>query len=280
MFASNTINFLENINFNDVDIWFPIIHGLNGEDGTIQGLLKLTRKPFVGSGVLGSAIGMDKITMKLICSHLKIPQVNYFPIQLNNQSKKVDLEILSNQIIEKLKFPLFVKPANSGSSLGISKVWNKSEVINALQNASRIDSRIIVEEGYEVRELECGIIGKSNLKTSLVGEVKYESDWYDYESKYSKENEVVIPAKIDESIENRIKDISLKSCKALNIYGFARADFFLENKTNKIFLNEINTIPGFTNKSMFPMLWKATGLEIDQLVARLVEIAIDTEFYS
>ncbi len=275
-FTSKKINFIEDIDFDGIDAWFPIIHGSNGEDGTIQGFLKLTQKPFVGAGVLGSALGMDKIAMKLIFSHLKIPQVNYFPIQLNKSSTKKDLEILTTHIMEKLNFPIFIKPANSGSSLGISRVNKKNEIIQALQLASEIDSRIIAEEGYDVRELECGVIGKSNLETSSIGEVKYETDWFDFESKYSIQNEIIIPATIDKSTERNIKDLAIKSCKALNIFGFARADFFLEKKTNKIFLNEINTIPGFTNKSMFPMLWKASGLEIDQLVAKLVDIAIDS----
>ena len=270
-------NFLENININDIDVWFPIIHGANGEDGTIQGFLKMTQKPFIGSGILGSALGMDKIAMKQVLSHLDIPQVKYLSINLNIDSPEKNLQEFSNQILQNLSFPVFIKPANSGSSLGISKVKNKHEIYDALLKASKIDTRIIAEEGYEVRELECGVIGKSELITSEIGEVRYETDWYNYESKYSiNNNQIIIPAKVDIEIEEKIKNLTIKSCKALNIFGFARADFFFEEKTNKVFLNEINTIPGFTNKSMFPMLWKASGLEIDQLVAKLVDIAIDS----
>ena len=270
-------NFLENININDIDVWFPIIHGANGEDGTIQGFLKMTQKPFIGSGILGSALGMDKIAMKQILSHLDIPQVKYLYINLNIDSAEKHLQEFSNQIMQNLSFPVFIKPANSGSSLGISKVKNKNEIYDALLKASKIDTRIIAEEGYEVRELECGVMGKSELITSKIGEVRYETDWYNYESKYSiNNNQIIIPAKVDIEIEEKIKNLTIKSCKALNIFGFARADFFFEEKTNKVFLNEINTIPGFTNKSMFPMLWKASGLEIDQLVAKLVDIAIDS----
>ena len=276
-FTPKKTNFMEDLNFNEIDVWFPIIHGTNGEDGTIQGLLKLTQKPFIGSGVLGSALGMDKIAMKLIFSHLKIPQVNYFPIQLQKLScDNKNMENLANIILERLNFPIFIKPSNSGSSLGVSKAHNKQEIIKGLEEALKIDLRIIAEEGHDIRELECGIIGKLNLETSLIGEVKYGKEWYDYESKYSMQNEIVIPAKINRSIENNLKELAIKGCKALNIDGFARADFFLEKKTNKIFLNEINTIPGFTDKSMFPMLWKASGLEIDQLVAKLVDIAFVT----
>ena len=157
-----------------------------------------------------------------------------------------------------------------------SKAENKSEIINALQKAWEIDSRIIIEEGLDVRELECGIIGNLKLSTSEIGEVSYSTDWYDYASKYSMDNQIIIPANIDSQISEQIKDISIRSCRALNIYGFARVDFFLEKVSNKLFLNEINTIPGFTSKSMFPMLWKASGLNIEQLVAKLIDISLDS----
>ncbi|MBK16651.1 MAG: D-alanine--D-alanine ligase [Prochlorococcus sp. SP3034] len=273
---SYSVNFLENIDFSDIDIWFPLIHGNSGEDGTLQGLLRLTQKPYVGSGILGSTLGMDKLMMKLIFTHLKIPQVNYYPINNYTQNNSKLLIEICDEIIEKLSFPLFIKPSNSGSSLGISKINHRDEISSAIKKAGEIDSRIIVEEGHIVRELECGIIGKSYLKSSKVGEINYSSDWYDYESKYSKKNQVIIPADIDSNMEKIIKDLSIKGCKALNIYGFARADFFLDMETNNIYLNEINTIPGFTHQSMFPMLWHASGLGIDQLVARLVDIAIES----
>ena len=258
----------------DIDIWFPIIHGANGEDGSIQGLLKFTQKPFISSGILGSALAMDKIVMKLIFSHLKIPQVNFFIIQDKNLDDKNNLKIICEQIEKKLNFPLFVKPANSGSSIGISKVINKSDIMNALKKAWLIDHRIIVEEGLEVRELEVGVLGKSNIIASEVGEVNYESDWYDYDSKYKTNNKITIPANINSKLRDKIQKLSIQSCMALNINIFARVDFFLEKGTNKIYLNEINTIPGFTENSMFPLLWKASGLEIDELVARLVEYSL------
>tara|TARA_B100000902_G_C27307609_1_gene916440 strand:- start:2032 stop:3099 length:1068 start_codon:yes stop_codon:yes gene_type:complete len=274
-FNLNKLNFLDNIEFRSIDVWFPLLHGLNGEDGAIHGLLKFTQKPLVGCGILGSALGMDKIMMKKIFSLLDIPQINYLAIQNQNLNENnVKLKV-TDQIIEKLKFPLFVKPSNSGSSLGISKVKEKSELFQALEKAFSVDKRIVVEEGLEVRELECGIIGKSKLFTSEIGEVSYSTDWYDYDSKYSKNNKLIIPANINYDISQRIKDIAIKSCRALNIYGFARVDFFLTKNTNKIFLNEINTIPGFTSKSMFPMLWESSGLNLDQLVARLVDISLD-----
>ncbi len=269
------INFLNKIKFENIDIWFPLLHGLNGEDGSIHGLLKFTQKPLVGCGILGSALGMDKILMKTIFAHLRIPQVNYLTIQNQDLSEGNNLNNLSIEIIEKLNLPVFVKPANSGSSLGISKAKNKSEIIKALQKAWEIDSRIIVEEGLDVRELECGIIGNFELSASKIGEVSYSKDWYDYDSKYSMANKIIIPADIDSKISEQIQFMAIQSCRALNIYGFARVDFFLEKISNKIFLNEINTIPGFTSKSMFPMLWNASGLNIDQLVAKLIDISLD-----
>tara|TARA_B100000945_G_scaffold159832_1_gene128365 strand:- start:388 stop:1455 length:1068 start_codon:yes stop_codon:yes gene_type:complete len=269
------VNFLDKIELDDIDIWFPLLHGSNGEDGAIHGLLKFTQKPIVGCGILGSALGMDKILMKKIFSYLEIPQVNYLAIQNQNLNDKNIKHNILCEIIEKLKFPIFVKPSNSGSSIGITKVRDKSEVFQALEKAWEIDSRIVVEEGLDVRELECGVIGNSELFISEIGEVSYMTDWYDYDSKYSVNNKISIPAKIDPEISKKIKEIAIRSCRALNIYGFARVDFFFEKCSKDIFLNEINTIPGFTQKSMFPMLWDASGLNIDQLVAKLVDISLD-----
>ena len=274
-YQEKKFNFLEKIDLQTIDIWFPLLHGSNGEDGAIHGLLKFTQKPLVGCGILGSALGMDKIIMKKLFSYLEIPQVEYLAFQ-NQNSKDLNIEKqFYSEIVEKFNFPIFVKPSNSGSSLGISKVKNKSEIFLALRKAWKVDSRIVVEEGLEIRELECGIIGNSKLLTSKIGEISYNSDWYDYKSKYSEKNKIIIPAELNTEIETQIKELAIKSCRALNIYGFARVDFFLEKHTNKVFLNEINTIPGFTDKSMFPMLWKTSGLDIDQLVARLIDISLD-----
>ncbi len=275
IFNQKKINFLEGIKFQNVDIWFPLLHGLNGEDGSVHGLLKFTNKPIVGCGIMGSALGMDKIMMRTIFSSLKLPQVNYLVFQNEDPNDKEVKNKFTKKILEKLIFPIFVKPSNSGSSLGISKVKNKSEITQALDKAWEIDHRIVVEEGLEVREIECGIIGTSKLMTSEIGEVRYETDWYDYDTKYNKDNKIIIPAEVDSKITKQIKDIAIQSCRALNIFGFARVDFFLEKSSNKILLNEINTIPGFTKKSMFPMLWKASGLNIEQLVAKLVDISPD-----
>ena len=275
IFQKEKINFLEGINFQNVDIWFPLLHGLNGEDGSIHGLLKFTKKPLVGCGIIGSALGMDKIIMKRIFSSLKLPQVNYLVFQNGDLNDKEVKNKLISEIFKKLNFPVFVKPSNSGSSLGISKVTNESEIFQALDKAREIDNRILIEEGLEVREIECGIIGNSKLLTSEIGEVTYSTDWYDYDSKYHLTNQITIPAEIDPKITKQIKEIAIQSCRALNIFGFARVDFFLEKFSNKIYINEINTIPGFTNKSMFPMLWRASGLNIEELVAKMVDISLD-----
>jgi D-alanine-D-alanine ligase len=275
IFNQGKINFLDGIDFQNVDVWFPLLHGFNGEDGSIHGLLRFTNKPLIGCGIIGSALGMDKILMKTIFSNLKLPQVNYLVFQNKNLKDKEVQNKLIDEILRKLNFPVFVKPSNSGSSLGISKVNKESEILQALEKAREIDPRFLVEEGLEVREIECGIIGNSKLLTSEIGEVKYESDWYDFNSKYYSNNKITIPAQIDSKITKEIKEIAIQSCRALNIFGFARVDFFLEKSSNKIFLNEINTIPGFTKNSMFPMLWEASGLNIEQLVAKLVDISLD-----
>ncbi len=275
IYIQKKINFLERIEFQNIDIWFPLLHGFNGEDGSIHGLLKFTKKPLVGCGILGSALGMDKIMMKTILTSFEIPQVKYLPIQNEDLNDIKVREKLQSDILKNFNFPIFIKPSNSGSSLGISKVINESEILEALEKAWEIDQRILVEQGLEVRELECGIIGNSKLLTSEIGEVTYETDWYDYESKYSIKNKIIIPAKIETETANQIREISIKSCRALNIYGFARVDFFLEKYSNKIYINEINTIPGFTSRSMFPMLWGSSGLNIDQLVAKLIDISLD-----
>ncbi len=275
IFNQEKINFLQGIEFQNVDVWFPLLHGFNGEDGSIHGLLRFTKKPLVGCGIIGSALGMDKILMKTIFSNLKLPQVNYLVFQNEDLNDKQVKNKIINEILKKLNFPVFVKPSNSGSSLGISKVINESEILQALEKAREIDPRILIEEGLEVREIECGIIGNSKLLISEIGEVIYESDWYDYDSKYHSNNKIIIPADIDYKITKEIKDIAIKSCRALNIFGFARVDFFIEKSSNKILLNEINTIPGFTKNSMFPLLWEASGLKIEQLVAKLVQISLD-----
>ena len=227
IFNQKKINFLDGIEFQNIDVWFPLLHGFNGEDGSIHGLLRFTKKPLVGCGIIGSALGMDKILMKTIFSNLKLPQVNYLVFQNENLNDKEVKNKIINEILKKLKFPVFVKPSNSGSSLGISKVKNESEILQALEKARVIDSRILIEEGLEVREIECGIIGNSKLLTSEIGEVNYESDWYDYDSKYHSNNKIIIPAEIDSQITKKIKEIAIKSCRALQLLIAISLIFFV-----------------------------------------------------
>ncbi len=257
-----------------IDIWFPVLHGPNGEDGTIQGLFELTRKPFVGAGVLGSAIGMDKLAMKMVFSSAGLPQVPYLEASEADLLKADALIELINRIESKLGYPCFIKPGNLGSSVGITKAYTKKQLIEGLKTAANYDSKILVEKNVSARELECGVIGKKNIRTSSVGEIKHNSDWYDYHTKYSEGlSEVIIPAQIPKEITKKIQELSILACKAIAVEGIARADFFYEEDTHQIWINEINTLPGFTTNSMYPMLWEKSGLNIQKLVAMLVETA-------
>ena len=258
----------------EIDLWFPVLHGPNGEDGTIQGLFTLTKKPFVGSGVLGSSVGMDKIAMKAAFNSAGIPQVKYcIANSIKFFDKKSQIELIE-RIEETIDYPYFVKPANLGSSVGISKARNRKELIEGLKIASELDERLIIEEGIQSRELECAVLGKKELKASHVGEIIYKSDWYDYETKYlNNESKQLIPAPISSDLSEKIRNLALASCKSIAVSGLARVDFFYVENQEKVFINEINTLPGFTHQSMYPMLWKASGLNLEELVAELVKSA-------
>ena len=269
---NNLINFSTYIN--KVDVWFPSLHGPNGEDGVIQGLFKLTGKPFVGSGILGSSLGMDKIAMKSIFKSFKLPQAPYIFLKKENLINKLFMKSFFDKIEKRINYPCFVKPANLGSSIGITKAYSKQELITGIEIAAKYDERIIVEKNIEGRELECGVLGKSMMKTSVVGEVKFQTDWYTYESKYDENmSGTIIPADLNIEISNEIQRLAIEACKAINACGFARVDFFYQESTQQIYINEVNTLPGFTKTSMYPMLWKASGLKLEKLVASLIEIA-------
>ncbi len=259
---------------NKVDVWFPALHGPNGEDGVIQGLFKLTGKPFVGSGTLGSSLGMDKIAMKSIFKSFNLPQVPYIYFHKENLLDKSFMNSIYDQIEEIINYPCFVKPANLGSSIGITKAYSKEELINGIEIAVKYDERIIIEKNIVGRELECGVLGKSLMKSSVVGEVKYQTDWYTYESKYDENlSSTIIPADLNIDISNKIQKLSIEACKAINAFGLARVDFFYQENTQQIYINEVNTLPGFTKTSMYPTLWEASGLKLEKLVASLVETA-------
>ncbi len=258
----------------DIDIWFPALHGPNGEDGSIQGFFKLTGKPFVGSGILGSSLGMDKIAMKAAFSSAGLPQVEYCKVYSKDFLIEHEFNLLLIKIESKLGYPCFIKPANLGSSVGITKAYNRKELIEGLIIASNLDTRMLVEKGIKARELECGVLGKQKVSTSFVGEVRYESDWYDYETKYSVlSSKVLIPAPIPDEICKKVQELSLVAFREISAEGIARVDFFYEEDKCKLWINEINTLPGFTSQSMYPMLWEASGVALSQLVARLVESA-------
>ncbi len=257
----------------EIDIWFPILHGPNGEDGTIQGLLALTQKPFVGTGVLGSALGMDKLAMKTAFAQAGLSQVKYMGINRSQVwSDPCVFPKLCDEIESKLGYPCFVKPANLGSSVGISKVRSRPELERALDQAASYDRRLIVEAGVIAREVECAVLGNDHPQASVVGEITYKSDFYDYETKYTQgKADLWIPAQIPSEIATQIQAISIKAFLAIDAAGLARVDFFYVEATGEILINEINTIPGFTATSMYPQLWSASGISFPELVHQLIQ---------
>lgn len=260
-----------------VDVWFPIIHGPNGEDGTLQGLLTLMEKPFVGSHVLGSAAGMDKLAMKMIFAQAGLGQVDYVGVLRSEvwSSPCVFPKVCDN-IEAKLTYPMFVKPANLGSSVGISKVRNRGELEAALDLAAKYDRRIIVEAGVNAREVECAVLGNDDPKASVVGEITFDSDFYDYETKYTDGRSAMnIPANLPSDVVEQIQVAAIQAFQALDCAGIARVDFFYVEETGAVLINEINTLPGFTSLSMYPQLWQNTGIPFDVLVDRLIQLALE-----
>jgi D-alanine-D-alanine ligase len=264
-----------------LDVVFPILHGPFGEDGTIQGLLKLADIPFVGSGVLGSALGMDKEVMKRLLRDAGIPVCKFLALRSCEQRPSY------REVTEALGSPLFIKPANMGSSVGIVKVHNEEEYLPALEEAFRYDSKIIIEEFVRGRELECAVLGNDDVIASAPGEVIPRHEFYSYDAKYLDENgaALVIPAELDEVLGERVRDTAIKTFKALCCEGLSRVDFFLRegaergtddgSDTADLLVNEINTMPGFTRISMYPKLWESCGISYTELITRLIELAID-----
>ena len=259
-----------------VELWFPVLHGPNGEDGTIQGLLTLTQVPFVGSGVLGSAMGMDKIAMKMAFAQAGLPQVKYKAVtRAQVWSNACVFPKLCDEIEVALGYPCFVKPANLGSSVGIAKVRSRQELETALDNAATHDRRIIVEAGVVAREVECAVLGNDNPRVSVIGEITFESDFYDYETKYTPgKADLFIPANLPEVVAQQIQDMALQAFAAVDAAGLSRVDFFYVEATGEIFINEINTFPGFTSTSMYPQLWANTDIPFAKLVDQLILLAI------
>ena len=263
----------------NVDIVFPVLHGTFGEDGTIQGLLELADLPYVGAGVLGSAAGMDKDIMKALFRAAGLPIVKHLTVLRGDweaEPKKVQKRIES-----KLKYPMFVKPANLGSSVGISKAHDRKELGPALEEAAKFDRKIVIEQGVggrkqKAREIECSVLGNDQPEASLPGEIVPGQEFYDYNAKYLDEgSQLIIPAKLSKAETRRVQQLAIAAFKAVDCSGLARVDFLMEPKTRKIYLNEINTMPGFTSISMYPKLWAATGVTYPQLIERLIQLGME-----
>ncbi len=253
-----------------IDVVFPVLHGPFGEDGTVQGLLKLANIPFVGAGVLGSAVAMDKDIAKRLLRDAGIPIGKFMVYKSGDRIPDY------KSIKEKLVTPFFIKPANMGSSVGISKIHDESEYLEGIENAFDYDVKIIIEEYIEGREIECSVLGNSNPIVSIPGEIILNHEFYSYEAKYIDENGSIlkIPAKIPRKITKKIQDLAVKTFKTLSCEGLGRVDFFLKDN-GEIIVNEINTIPGFTKISMYPKLWEASGISYTELISKLIELAIE-----
>ncbi len=263
-----------------LDVVFPVLHGPYGEDGTIQGLLELANIPFVGPGVMSSAIGMDKVTQRELCRTQGIPMVEYVMVKRRDWQATTGDEAARAHLLgfieQRIGYPCFVKPVNMGSAVGVSKATNSQELQTALDEAARYDRKLIVEKALRPRELEVAVLGNEDPVVSLVGEIVHSGEFYDYKTKYqTPDNEYAIPANIPQELTDRIRELALKAYVALDCAGMARVDFFLDRDTNLVYLNEINTIPGFTDISMYPMLWEASGLPYPDLVDRLINLALE-----
>ncbi|PLT33571.1 D-alanine--D-alanine ligase [Bacillus sp. V5-8f] len=255
------------------DVIFPLLHGPNGEDGTVQGMLELLNLPYVGNGVLASSAGMDKVIMKNIFAQAGLSQVKYTWFIRSDWEK--DRGAAYSKVEKDLGYPCFVKPANLGSSVGISKCTSREELERAFEEAFQYDRKVIVEEGIVAREVEIGVLGNDNPECSVAGEIIPKKDFYDYKAKYEDGNTaLVIPAEITEEESQMLREMSVAAFKALDCSGLVRADFFL-TREGKAYINEVNTMPGFTPFSMFPLLWKHTGIEYAQLIENLVNLAIE-----
>lgn len=257
-----------------IDVVFPVLHGTYGEDGCVQGLLELANLPYVGGGVLGSSAGMDKILMKRVFAQVGLSQAKF--LGLLRQEWEEDPEGTLDCVEEAIGYPSFVKPANLGSSVGISKVRNREELAKAINDAAGYDRKIIVEENIDGREIELSVLGNDEPAASVPGEVIPCNEFYDYEAKYlADDSELIIPAKLPEEVVAKLQRLAVEVFKAVDCAGMARVDFFVTKDDQQVLVNEINTIPGFTKISMYPKLWEASGLPYSELLDRLIELAIE-----
>ncbi len=257
-----------------LDVVFPVLHGPYGEDGTVQGLLELANLPYVGAGVVGSAVGMDKAIFKHVMMANGLPILPW-QLVLSSDWRERHAAIIA-EIEAALTYPVFTKPANLGSSVGISKCHNRMELIAGLNEAADYDRRIVVEQGIPARELEIAVLGNENPVASIVGEVRPKREFYDYVAKYvSDDSDLFIPADIPPETAEAARDLAVRAYKAIDCAGLGRADMLLDRETGELYVNEINTIPGFTRISMYPKLWQASGLSYPELLDKLIELAIE-----
>lgn len=267
-----------------LDKVFPVLHGLGGEDGTIQGLLELLKIPYVGTRVLGSSICMDKAYTKLIFEKAEIPQAEYVYIRKNEDDyifiekdfteEKCDIYELIQKITEKIEFPMFIKPSNSGSSVGINRANNALELAKAIEYASNYDNKILIEEKINGREIECAVLGNEEVEASCLGEILAAEEFYTFSAKYqNQESKTVMPANLPENLSDEVRKLAKKAYKAADCKGLSRVDFFVDDKNNKIYINEINTMPGFTQISMYPKLWEKSGIKYTELLDKLISLA-------
>ncbi len=268
-----------------LDVLFPVLHGLYGEDGTIQGLFELLKIPYVGCRVLASSIAMDKVYAKIIFDKAGIKQANYEYIRKDNDDyiyidkkfneKRCKLEEACKIIDNNLSYPVFIKPSNSGSSVGINKANNIKELEKHIEYASKYDTKILIEENLVGKEIECSVLGNEDVKASCLGEITPAENFYTFDAKYKNaQSKLTIPARLNDELSNKVRNIAIKAFKAIDGKGFARVDFFVNEETNDIYINEINTLPGFTEISMYPKLWEQSGLEYSKLLDELIKLAL------
>ena len=280
------LNKIENVMgyLQKLDVLFPVLHGSYGEDGTIQGLFEMIDKPYVGCGVLASTIGMDKVYAKVIFDKANIRQAPYIYLEKSRDKytyidkefnrKTMTLDESVDLVEKEIGFPVFIKPSNSGSSVGVNKAENKEELTEYIKYAGKFDKKILVEKGIQGKEVECAVLGNENVITSCVGEINPADKFYSYDAKYQNEDsKTTIPANLDEEVSGEIKKLAVKAFEAVDGKGLSRVDFFVEDKTNQIYINEINTLPGFTKISMYPKLFEAEGIQYNELLDRLIDLA-------
>jgi len=256
-----------------VDVVFPLLHGTFGEDGTVQGLLEMANMPYVGAGVLASAVGMDKDVQKRLFEQAGLPVVSF--IVFRRSEWEANREDIATDILTQLRLPIFVKPATAGSSVGMTKVTTREQLPEAIDHAAQFGLKVIVERGVDAREIEVSVLGNDEIRASIPGEIVPHRDYYDYKAKYIEQGtQLVIPAELTEKQVRTFQEYAVKAFRCIDGTGMARCDFFLEKRTNKIYVNELNTIPGFTSISMYPKLWEASGLPYSQLLDELINLAL------